>query len=181
MAYFGENWDDNDFPLAYLITIRTFGTWLHGDERASVDTHGYNIFGTSKRTPSDKLIRQMRENMNANAVVFDKQQRAVVQKSIEEVCAHRDYQLRAMNVRTNHAHSVVSAQVKPEIIANAFKSYATRELRRAHLIGHDVSPWSRGRSRRYLWKSNHVAAAIDYVLYCQGVVTFEEWFESKYS
>ena len=23
-----SEWDDNDFPLAYLITIRTFGTWL---------------------------------------------------------------------------------------------------------------------------------------------------------
>jgi hypothetical protein len=23
--------DDNEGPLAYLITIRTYGTWLHGD------------------------------------------------------------------------------------------------------------------------------------------------------
>lgn len=181
MAYFGENWDDNDFPLAYLITIRTFGTWLHGDKNASVDTHGYNIFRTPKRRPYEKLVRKMRENMSSYAVVFDKSKRIVVQKAIEEVCTHRDYQLKALNVRTNHAHAVVSAQVKPELIANAFKSYATRELRRANLIGNDVSPWSRGRSRRYLWKSNHVAAAVDYVLYCQGKVTFEDWFESKYS
>ncbi len=26
-------WDDNEWPLAYLITIRTYATWLHGDER----------------------------------------------------------------------------------------------------------------------------------------------------
>ena len=30
-------WNDNEAPLAYLITVRTYGTWLHGDDRGSVD------------------------------------------------------------------------------------------------------------------------------------------------
>jgi len=30
-----EIFENNQFPLAYLITFRTFGTWLHGDERSS--------------------------------------------------------------------------------------------------------------------------------------------------
>ncbi|HWY68950.1 MAG TPA: hypothetical protein VNX88_09810 [Terriglobales bacterium] len=28
-----------DIPLAYLITFRCYGTWLHGDERGSIDRH----------------------------------------------------------------------------------------------------------------------------------------------
>ena len=28
---------DRSTPLAYLITIRSYGTWLHGDERGSMD------------------------------------------------------------------------------------------------------------------------------------------------
>jgi len=48
-------------------------------------------------------------------------------------------------------------------IANAFKSYATRKLRERGLIGKDVRPWARGKSRRYLWKPKHVLRAIDYV------------------
>ena len=32
-------------PLAYLITFRTYGTWLHGDARGSVDRE-HNVFGT---------------------------------------------------------------------------------------------------------------------------------------
>ena len=28
-------WNDTDTPLAYLITFRSYGTWLHGDERGS--------------------------------------------------------------------------------------------------------------------------------------------------
>ena len=31
-----------------------------------------------------------------------------------------------------------------------------------------IRPWARGRSRRYLWKPQHVARAIFYVLYGQG-------------
>jgi hypothetical protein len=30
-------WNDTDVPLAHLITFRCYGTWLHGDERGSVD------------------------------------------------------------------------------------------------------------------------------------------------
>ena len=30
-------WNDTDTPLAYLITFRSYGTWLHGDERSSID------------------------------------------------------------------------------------------------------------------------------------------------
>ena len=32
-----RDFDDNEFPLAYFISFRTYGTWLHGDERFSVD------------------------------------------------------------------------------------------------------------------------------------------------
>jgi hypothetical protein len=30
-------WNDTDSPLAYLISFRTRGTWLHGDERGAID------------------------------------------------------------------------------------------------------------------------------------------------
>ena len=39
------DFDQNDFPLAYLITVRSYGTWLHGDERLAVDRHGLNVYG----------------------------------------------------------------------------------------------------------------------------------------
>lgn len=181
MAYFGENWDDADFPLAYLITIRTFGTWLHGDERFSVDTHGtYNVFGAPKRQENANLLRVMSKNLSGRPVILNKLQRATVRESIQEVCRNRGYIHYAISVRTNHAHTVVGGKVKPEIIANSFKSYATRKLRDAGLIDNKIKTWSRGRSRRYLWKPNHLDAAIDYVLYCQSDYPFEEWYSSKF-
>ena len=39
-------WNDTDKPLAYLISFRTYGTWLHGDERGSIDR-----FNNSYRSP----------------------------------------------------------------------------------------------------------------------------------
>ena len=50
----------DEFPLAYLITIRCFGTWLHGDERLTVDRHGLNIYGTSRRPANASLERVMK-------------------------------------------------------------------------------------------------------------------------
>jgi hypothetical protein len=30
-------WNDTDTPLAYFISFRAYGTWLHGDKRGSID------------------------------------------------------------------------------------------------------------------------------------------------
>lgn len=162
-----DDFKPNKLPLAYLITVRTYGTWLHGDNRLSVDRHGINVFGQPRRPVNAELERVMIGNMPTHSIRLDHQQRAFVRQAIEEVCEHREYELWAINVLTNHFHVVVSARSKPEPIADAFKTYATRKLREARLIGSDVKPWARGRSRRYLWKAKHLARAIDYVLYDQ--------------
>jgi REP element-mobilizing transposase RayT len=159
-----------EFPLAYLITIRSFGTWLHGDERLAVDRHGFNVYGRHRRPANAKLEQLMKANMACEQVVFNGQQCEIISQAIKEVCDHRKYDLLATNVRTNHVHAVVSAQSKPEMIADAFKSYSTRRLREAGLLRRDLRPWARGRSRRYLWKPEHVSRAIHYVLYEQGEI-----------
>jgi REP element-mobilizing transposase RayT len=123
----------------------------------------------------------MREEMKGPPFILNNEQRIVVDHEIKDVCDRRAYWLRALNVRTNHLHSVVSAQKKPGIITNAFKANATRKLREEGLVGRDVEVWSRGKSRRYLWKPRSVALAIDYTLNQQGenLIDFDEWLEMK--
>jgi REP element-mobilizing transposase RayT len=157
-------WDENEFPLGYLITVRTYGTWLYGDERGSVDSHGKNIYGTPRIDKNDDLRTLMDEEMSAQPLILNRQQIYAVDKAIREVCSKRNYNLPALNVRTNHFHAVVSAPKKPELIANAFKSNATRCLRETDLVSPESKIWSRGRSRRYLWKPWQLAGAIDYTL-----------------
>jgi REP element-mobilizing transposase RayT len=166
------DYDDRDFPLAYLITFRCYGTWLHGDERGAIDRHGHNVYGTPRLAPNRKLQDLMRREMGRQPFLLSQEQREIVEAAIHEVCQHRGYELKAINARSNHVHVVVSAQSKPEPIRDAFKSYTTRKLCDAHLIGEQTRPWERGGSRRYLWKPHHVALAIEYVLYGQGDIIF---------
>jgi REP element-mobilizing transposase RayT len=162
------DWDDNQWPLAYLITFRTYGTWLHGDERFSMDRHGKNIYGSPAIAPNEKLIGITESNRGDAEFLLDGKQRAVVRKAIEDCCLLREWQLRAINVRTNHVHATISAARKPEGILVAFKSNATKYLREAQLVSFEQKVWSRGGSTRYLWKPEHINRANDYVLNGQG-------------
>ncbi len=155
-----EVWDENTLPLAYLITFRTFGTWLHGDERTSVKRNGWNVFGAPRIRPNDKLEKWMLDEMNQTAFILTDSMRTTVERAVRELCARRGYILGAVNVRTNHAHSVITATQKPERIADALKANATKFLRQEGLVDVETQVWSRGRSRRYLWKPRHVQAAI---------------------
>lgn len=168
-----NDYEENEFPLAYLITFRTYGTWLHGDDRTSVRRNRKGKHGTKIIEINVPLKERMQEEMAGKPVVLDRNQRKAVEDSIKKVCQHRNYYLYAVNVRSNHAHAVISARSKPERIADPLKAYSTRRLRELGLIEINTQIWSRGRSRRYLWKPRHLDAAIDYVLYCQSDVPFE--------
>ena len=65
-------------------------------------------------------------------------------------------------------HAVVVANRKADIVLNAFKANATRQLREDGLWEYSFSPWARKGSKRKLWNERSVARAIDYVLYGQG-------------
>jgi REP element-mobilizing transposase RayT len=162
------DWDDNEFPLAYLVTIRTHGTWLHGDERGSVDRHGRNLHGADRIGLDPVFSVTMDWNMATEPFLLDGPRRAIVEKAIRRVCEFRGYQLCGINVRTNHAHGVVCAAVKPDVVINAFKANATRELREAKLIDVNQKVWSRGGSTKYLWKPASVERAVEYTVNGQG-------------
>jgi REP element-mobilizing transposase RayT len=115
----------------------------------------------------------MEAEFKQSAIVLGSRERVLVREAITEVCEFRKYDLRALNVRSNHAHAVISKALKPEKIVNDLKVYATRRLRSAGSFSPDVKIWSRGASTRYLWKPRHVEAAVEYVLYSQGDIPFE--------
>lgn len=154
-------------PLAYLITFRCYGTWLHGDERGSVDSahHGY---GTPFLPVNANREQYRKEQLKHPSVKLDDEQRTVVEATIREVCQYRGWSLRAINVRTNHVHVVVSAGSKPEPVMQDFKAYATRRLAEAGLFPKGVKVWSRHGSTRYLWTAEQIDRACDYVINGQG-------------
>ncbi|MBK9527487.1 MAG: transposase [Acidobacteria bacterium] len=133
-----EIFEGNEFPLAYLLTFRTFGTWLHGDERESIGRDGRNNYGEPRIQPKPELESAMREEMKQPPFILTRPMRQVVELAFREICQRRGYGLSAVNVRTNHAHVVISAQMKPERIADALKANATKMLREELLISPDT-------------------------------------------
>ena len=168
-----SDWDDNDFPIAYLITFRTYGTWLHGDTRSSIRRYRTSKTQSKRILPNVPLEDAMREEMDQPPFVLNMEQRKAVRNAIKELCKVREYRLSALDVRSNHVHCVIGAKIAPERLADSLKAIATKRLRELGLVALEQKVWSRGRSRRYLWKERHVSAAIDYVLYCQSDVPFE--------
>src|SRR5215212_33708 len=95
------DWDENEFLLAYLITIRTYGTWLHGDERGAVDRHGQNLYGSPRMRKNEDLQIMMKEAMRGKPFLLNSEQRRAVEFQVRDVCLRREFILRALHVRTN--------------------------------------------------------------------------------
>ena len=160
-------WNDTDTPLAYFISFRTYGTWLHGDRRGSVDRF-HNRYKSPYIPENQAWHRYNQRQLKSKPLILGASQRRAIKIAIRETCKMRKWSLLAFNVRTNHIHSVVTANRSSKVVLAAFKANATRQLREGDLGSETLSPWVRGGSRRKLWNEKSVANAIDYVLYGQG-------------
>jgi REP element-mobilizing transposase RayT len=159
--------NDTDIPLPYFISFRTYGTWLHGDKRGSIDR-----FHNTYRSPYIKRNENWRHynerRLKAKPLILKAKQRRSIEAAIRETCNIRKWLLQAINVRTNHIHTVVSANRKAGPVLNAFKANATRQLREDGCWPHSFSPWADKGSKRRLWNEQSVAKAIDYTVKGQG-------------
>ena len=110
-------------PLAYFLTWSTYGTWLPGDERGWIEyAHGCQF-------PDAARMLEAEARMTEDACRLDGEQRNVVERQIAETCKIRNWELHAVNCRSNHAHVVVSAERVSEIVRNQFKAWCTRRLK----------------------------------------------------
>ena len=161
-------WNDTDIPLAYLITFRTYGTWLHGDDRGSVNRFR-NTYRSRRLPPEAGWLKKNTDRLKRSPVKLNARQRAIVKAAIREVCKHKGWSLIAINVRTNHVHLVVTiGETTPGAALNAFKAYATKRMRQDVSWTDTETPWVDKGSQRYLWNERSVERAVDYVLYGQG-------------
>ncbi len=161
-------WNDTDIPLAYLITFRCYGTWLHGDERGSVNRFR-NQHKTAKLPPEKNWLETNTNRLKSEIVTLNAEQRNAVEAAIRETCNFREWHLKAINVRTNHVHVVVSIGTKkPESALNALKANATRQMRENGCWKSERTPWAAKGSKRYLWNERSIELAIDYVINGQG-------------
>jgi len=162
-----SKWNDTDEPIAYFITFRTYGTWLAGDERGSIDKY-HNRYGGPRAVSSPTRLTVHKGRLKSKPFLLKAKSRATVEAAIREVCRIRNWQLIAIAVRTNHVHVVVSGVLSSGKMLNDFKAYSTRRLRELGEWAESHSPWVDKGSRRYLWTEAHVGAASNYVISGQG-------------
>ncbi len=161
-------WNDTDIPLAYLITFRCYGSWLHGDERGSVDRF-HNRYQAPHISPNRRWHQHNTTTLKGDPVTLNTARRESVERAIRETCDIHDWLLRAINVRTNHVHAVVSiGEANPALALSAFKSNSTRLMRENGCWDRGHSPWVRKGSKRYLWNERSIERAVDYVISGQG-------------
>ena len=153
--------------MHYLLTFRTYGTWLHGDERGSVD-RAHNRVGEPLIGPDARLERFRRSLLETPPVTLDEEACACVEKTICEVAAYRGWTIHAVKAMSNHVHIVVETnenlkEANGDQVLATFKSYATRRLREASLMKREVSPWEHHGSTRYLKSQESIERACQYV------------------
>lgn len=156
--------NEKPIPLAYMITCRTYGTWLHGDERGSVDRK-HNQFLTPRMKHNPNWQRCMKENCKEQPFVMSKAQSKTVLQSVINTCQYADWVLYAAHVRSNHMHIIVKAHNKPpEQAAVSFKAYATRYLKHKYPDLQRKRYWSSGASTGYAFHSMALLRAIQYTV-----------------
>lgn len=152
--------------LAYFISFRTYGSWLHGQE-GSVDGD-HNTPNGPFLPPNPDWEERNRARLTHPPLELDAERRFVVDATIRGVCRHRGWNLHALHARTTHVHAVVSSGRAPERVLNDFKAYATRRMREAGVLECGAEPWSHHGSTRYLNTEDSFAEAVHYVLCEQG-------------
>ncbi len=163
-----EDWNDTGFPLAHLFTFRCYGTWLHGDERGSIDKFN-NAYQTPYLPPNKDWHNFNTDLLRHKPVKLNASMRNDVETALRETCIIRGWGLYAVNVRTNHVHAVIATgnySSKKAIVM--LKANATRKMREDNVWNFDHSPWAKKGSRRFLWNEKSVEKAIDYVINGQG-------------
>ena len=163
-----EDWNETGIPLAYLFTFRCYGTWLHGDERGSIDKFN-NKYDTPYLPPNKKWQDFNAELLKHKPVRLNKEMRSSVENALRENCEIKNWRIYALNVKTNHIHSVIAiGSYNSKIALINLKANATRKMREDGFWKFEHSPWAEKGSRKFLWNEKSVEKAIDYVINGQG-------------
>lgn len=149
------------WPLAYLITWRCYGTWLHG-EPGAVDRRR-NVHDTPTIPRNQIFADWNRDEMKQPQMILTGEQRRVIAESIERTCEAKQWTMLALNVRTNHVHVVVAAELEPERIMTTLKAWGTRSLRENAIVASDARLWARHGSTIHLRREDEVSRARWYV------------------
>ena len=142
-------------PLAYFLTWTTYGTWLHGDKRGWVHRNESGV-----QSENSKLNQYVESNLSDTPLKLTHQDRQIIEDVMREHADIKDWNILALNVRSNHVHLVIEAPVSPSEVMRQLKMWATRK---------EVNPdrkkwWTKQGDRKLLFTEEAVENAVRYTL-----------------
>ena len=160
----------HDQPLAFFLTWTCYGTWLPGEEG------GWTKWHKGDQVAQPLLADWCREQMAETPVILIEAQRAIVNRTICRHCEIRAWRLHAVNCRSNHCHTVVTATGHDgEQVRDQLKSWGTRKLKE-HQRSLGIAEaklrehwWTRKGSVRCLFDEESLEAAIIYTQESQDI------------
>jgi REP element-mobilizing transposase RayT len=109
--------------IAFFSTWTTYGTWLPGDIR------GWYQSGRGPQEPDAQRHFEASLLSSESPIILDLEERRIVEMTITEHCAIRNWTLHAVNCRSNHVHVAVTAPDRLiELPREQFKAWCTRRL-----------------------------------------------------
>jgi DNA replication protein DnaC/REP element-mobilizing transposase RayT len=149
-------------PLAYFITVSTYGSRLPGDPSGWVERRR-NQYGAPRGVPCIKLQQRSRWALRSDTLVLSPAMRSCVERSIRDACRLAGWAVIAIEVRTNHFHVLVASGENAGQTLSRLKGCATRALRATSLVTHDQRVWSKQGSTKYVWTSRSVVRVKHYI------------------
>ena len=169
-----------DGPLAYHITIGTYGTRLHGDPRGTVDR--------SINKPGDPIIgknedwqRIERSQLRFPPVTLTMQQRRFAEDAIRGVCKRGGWQLYVCTAQADHVHVLLTTDRDGKAVRSWLKTWLGQALTKRFASepptvsadrphsgrrGSD-SPrrpwWAKGGSVKWVWDERYFENVFDYI------------------
>ena len=146
-------------PIAFFITIATYGTWLPGDRRGWVE------FQNGWQMPDPLRQLEATALMTEGAKILDAGQRLLVENQVRETCEYRRWICHAVNCRSNHMHIVVSSgDTSPKKVRADFKAWCTRTLKRDANSDHSEKWWAERGSIRWVFDQKALEKVVWYTV-----------------
>jgi len=140
--------------VGYMVTWRTYGSWLPGDER------GYVIDGQILHGDL-KILERNKKRQKSPTVKLNKKEIHLVRQTILNEAKRIGQKIVALTVCTNHVHLTARANTKSiEDIVGRYKSITTRAL---WVLGRKGRIWTKGYDKRFCFSEEELKQKIQYV------------------
>ncbi len=142
--------DMNDRPLAYHITFGTYGTRLHGGERASVDRR-HNTPGEPVLGRIESWERVERHRMRFPPVRLTPAQRLYVEEVVPQVCQRGGWTYHIAACGEDHMHVLLSTDASGNAVRRWLKVWLGQALGQRWSMEKGRRWWANGGSVKWVW------------------------------